>query len=130
MKYDKIKSLRQKKDNNTYSLPIPIGANSINIDMLSTNNLEEEFHLGSPCVTTFETIENGDMVITEVYKKDESQIKDYYTMVTTFETKDNETIIIQKLYYYPKENVKEIQKIKQVNFINNELGLTIKEVIE
>ncbi len=130
MKNDKIKSLRQKEDNNTYSSPIPIGANGINVDMLSTNNLEEEFHLGSPCVTNFTTDAQGNMTITEEYKINDSQNKDYYVMITTFEVQNNETIIIQKLYYYLEENVQELQKTKKITFINSELGLTIKEVIE
>ena len=43
----KIKSIRQKSSNdNTFSAPIPFGADGVNIDMTSGLNLEEQFKLG------------------------------------------------------------------------------------
>lgn len=127
MKNKSIKEIRQK-NSSAYSSPVPIGAYGINIDMLSENNLEEEFHLGGQCITNFETDDDGNMIITEEYRK-ENQTENYYSMVTTFEVENNDTIITQKLYFYPLANSPNLERTKTVVFSSSGTGMTIKEEI-
>lgn len=128
MKNDKVMEIRQK-NGSTYEAPIPIGAYGINVDMLSGSNLEEEFHLGSPCKTTF-NIQDNSTVIIEEYKNSDGQSNNYYSMETTFEVNDSEMIITQRLYYFPpEESSSRLEKTKVITFSNSDSEMIIKEVI-
>lgn len=125
----RIKQLSQRESNGQFSPFYPIGADGLNIDMLSGSNLEEELHLGSPGITTFDTDETGKVTITEEYRKDESQTDKYHVMMTTFEVVNNEMTIVQKLYYM-KDSQLELKKTKTVTFISSDNHLKIKEEVK
>lgn len=125
----RIKELSQRLQNGTFSAPFPLGADALNIDMLSGSNLEEEMHLGSPSMTSFNIDVNNQMTITEEYKKEETQTESYYIMVTTFEVQNEEMVIIQKLYFVKTAGQQDLKKIKTVTFISTDNNLRIKEVI-
>lgn len=126
---EKLKKIYQRLENGDFSPSYPIGADSINVDMISGNNLEEEFHLGSPNIITFSTDENNSTIITEEYKND-AQTDNYYIMITKIEEAENdEIIIVQKLNFF-KNNQLILKKTKKITFINLNDNLTIKEVIE
>lgn len=125
----RIKELSQRLQNGTFSAPFPLGADALNIDMLSGSNLEEEMHLGSPSMTSFNIDVNNQMTITEEYKKEETQTESYYIMVTTFEVQNEEMVIIQKLYFVKTAGQQDLKKTKIVTFISTDNNLRIKEVI-
>lgn len=125
----RIKELSQRLQNGTFSAPFPLGADALNIDMLSGSNLEEEMHLGSSSMTSFDIDVNNQMTITEEYKKEEAQTENYYIMVTTFEVQNKEMVIIQKLYFVKAKGQQDLKKTKTVTFISTNNNLRIKEVI-
>lgn len=125
----RIKELSQRLQNGTFSAPFPLGADALNIDMLSGSNLEEEMHLGSPSMTSFNIDVNNQMTITEEYKKEETQTESYYIMVTTFEVQNEEIVIIQKLYFVKTAGQQDLKKTKIVTFVSTDNNLRIKEVI-
>lgn len=126
---DVIKELAVRLNGGNFSDPYPFGANGVNIDMINGNNLEEEVHLGSPNITSFETAESGDMVITEQYKA-ESTTGEYYKMKTTFETDENDEMkIIQKLYFVDGDGQESLKKTKIVSFVTEGDNFSIKEVV-
>lgn len=125
----RIKELSQRLQNGTFSAPFPLGADALNIDMLSGSNLEEEMHLGSPSMTSFNIDVNNQMTITEEYKKEETQTESYYIMVTTFEVQNEEMVIIQKLYFVKIAGQQDLKKTKIVTFVSTDNNLKIKEVI-
>lgn len=124
----RIKKLSQRLQNGNFSAPFPIGADALNIDMLSGSNLEEEMHLGSPSMTSFDIDSNNQMTITEEYKKEETQTENYHIMVTTFEVQNDEMIIIQKLYFV-KATGQVLKRTKTVTFEGTNNNLKIKEVV-
>ena len=126
---NRIKELSQRLQNGTFSAPFPLGADALNIDMLSGSNLEEEMHLGSPSMTSFNIDVNNQMTITEEYKKEETQTESYYIMVTTFEVQNEEMVIIQKLYFVKTAGQQDLKKTKIVTFVSTDNNLRIKEVI-
>ena len=126
---ERIKELSQRLQNGTFSVPFPFGADALNIDMLSGSNLEEEMHLGSPSMTSFDIDVNNQMTITEEYKKEEAQTENYHIMVTTFEVQNEEMVIIQKLYFVKTAGQQDLKKTKTVTFISTDNNLRIKEVI-
>lgn len=125
----RIKELSQRLQNGTFSAPFPLGADALNIDMLSDSNLEEEMHLGSPSMTSFNIDVNNQMTITEEYKKEETQTESYYIMVTIFEVQNEEMVIIQKLYFVKTAGQQDLKKTKIVTFVSTDNNLRIKEVI-
>lgn len=125
----RIKELSQRLQNGTFSAPFPIGADALNIDMLSGSNLEEEMHLGSPSMTSFDIDADNQMTITEEYKKEDTQTENYHVMVTTFEVQNEEMIIIQKLYFVKTAGQLDLKKTKTVTFESSNNNLKIKEVI-
>lgn len=125
----RIKELSQRLQNGTFSAPFSLGADALNIDMLSGSNLEEEMHLGSPSMTSFNIDVNNQMTITEEYKKEETQTESYYIMVTTFEVQNEEMVIIQKLYFVKTAGQQDLKKTKIVTFVSTDNNLRIKEVI-
>lgn len=125
----RIKELSQRLQNGTFSAPFPLGADALNIDMLSGSNLEEEMHLGSPSMTSFNIDVNNQMTITEEYKKEETQTESYYIMVTTFEVQNEEMVIIQKLYFVKTAGQQDLKKTKIITFVSTDNNLRIKEVI-
>lgn len=125
----RIKELSQRLQNGTFSAPFPLGADALNIDMLSGSNLEEEMHLGSPSMTSFNIDVNNQMTITEEYKKEETQTESYYIMVTTFEVQNEEMVIIQKLYFVKTAGQQDLKKTKIVTFVSTDNNLRIKEVV-
>lgn len=125
----RIKELSQRLQNGTFSAPFPLGADALNIDMLSGSNLEEEMHLGSPSITSFNIDVNNQMTITEEYKKEETQTESYYIMVTTFEVQNEEMVIIQKLYFVKTAGQQDLKKTKIVTFVSTDNNLRIKEVV-
>lgn len=125
----RIKKLSQRLQNGTFSAPFPLGADAVNIDMLSGSNLEEEMHLGSPSMTSFDIDANNQMTITEEYKKEEAQTENYHVMVTTFEVQNEEMIIIQKLYFVKTAGQQDLKKTKTVTFESSNNNLKIKEVV-
>lgn len=126
----KIKKVSQKLQNGTFSVPFPLGADAFNIDMLSGSNLEEEMHLGSPSITSIDVDTDNKMIITEEYKKEDTQTENYYIMITTFEIQNKEIIIIQKLYFVKAVGQQDLKKIKTITFINSNNNLKIKEIIK
>lgn len=126
---DRIKHLIQKESNGSFVKKTPLGADGINIDMLSGSNLEEELHLGSPSQTSFGQNGNGQTVITEVYKKEDNQTTDYFILTTTFESDNGSTIIIQRLFFVVND-VSILKKIKRITFDSSSGNLVIKEEIE
>ncbi len=125
----RIKELSQRLQNGTFSAPFPIGANALNIDMLSGSNLEEEMHLGSPSMTSFDIDADNQMTITEEYKKEETQTENYHVMVTMFEVQNEEMVIIQKLYFVKTAGQQDLKKTKTVTFESSNNNLKIKEVV-
>lgn len=125
----RIKELSQRLQNGTFSAPFPIGANALNIDMLSGSNLEEEMHLGSPSMTSFDIDADNQMTITEEYKKEDTQTENYHIMVTTFEVQNEEMVIIQKLYFVKTAGQQDLKKTKTVTFESSNNNLKIKEVV-
>lgn len=125
----KIKKLSQKLQDGTFSSPLPLGADAFNIDMISGNNLEEEMHLGSPSMTSFDIDYNNQMTITEEYKKEDTQTENYYIMITKFEIQDEEMVITQKLYFVKNTGVQNLKKTKTITFESINNNLKIKEVI-
>lgn len=125
----RIKELSQRLQNGTFSAPFPIGADALNIDMLSGSNLEEEMHLGSPSMTSFDIDANNQMTITEEYKKEDIQTENYHVMVTTFEVQNDEMVIIQKLYFVKTAGQLDLKKTKTVTFESSNNNLRIKEVV-
>lgn len=125
----RIKELSQRLQNGTFSAPFPIGANALNIDMLSGSNLEEEMHLGSPSMTSFDIDTDNQMTITEEYKKEDTQTENYHVMVTTFEVQNEEMVIIQKLYFVKTAGQLDLKKTKTVTFESSSNNLKIKEVV-
>lgn len=125
----RIKELSQRLQNGTFSAPFPLGADALNIDMLSGSNLEEEMHLGSPSMTSFNIDVNNQMTITEEYKKEDTQTESYYIMVTTFEVQNEEMVIIQKLYFVKTAGQQDLKKTKIVTFVSTDNNLRIKEVV-
>lgn len=125
---ERIKKLSQKLSDGTFSSAFPIGTDALFIDMLSGCNLEEELHLGSPSMTSFDMDEDNQMVITEEYKKEETQSENYYILITTFKVENEEMIIIQQLYFQSKE-VRTLKRTKTITFISDGKNLKIKEVI-
>ncbi len=112
----KIKKMSQKLKNGTFSNPIPLGADAINIDMLNGNNLEEEIPLGSPNLISFDVdTETGGMKVIEEYKNDSQN--EYYIMTTIFSPNGNE--IIKKLSLF-KNGETTLKKIKTITFENRE----------
>ena len=126
---EKIKKLSQKLSDGTFSSPLPLGADAQNIDMLSGNDLEEEFHLGGNCITSFVTSTDGSITITEECKSSESQTNNFYKMITTFSAENDQTVIKQQLYYIDKQGKSSLKKTKTVNFENVNNNLKIKEVL-
>lgn len=126
----KIKHISQRKQNGDFSNFIPLGADGLNIDMLSGSNLEEEMHLGSPSKTSFITDEFGSTIITEEYKKNNNQTDNYYVMKTSFETDEDENmVIVQRLYFVIEEELV-LKRIKKISFDSSEDSLIIKEELE
>lgn len=125
----RIKKLSQRLQNGTFSAPFPLGADALNIDMLSGSNLEEEMHLGSPSMTSFDIDSNNQMTITEEYKKEETQTENYHVMITTFEVQNEEMIIIQKLYFVKTAGQQDLKRTKTVTFESSNNNLKIKEVV-
>lgn len=126
----KIKHISQRKQNGDFSNFIPLGADGLNIDMLSGSNLEEEMHLGSPSKTSFTTDEFGSTIITEEYKKNNNQTDNYYVMKTSFETDEDENmVIVQRLYFVIEEELV-LKRIKKISFDSSEGSLIIKEELE
>lgn len=125
----RIKSLSQRLQNGTFSTPFPLGVDALNVDMLSGSNLEEEMHLGSPSMTSFDIDADNQMTITEEYKKKETQTENYHIMVTTFEVQNEEMIIIQKLYFVKTAGQQDLKKTKTVTFESSNNNLKIKEVV-
>lgn len=125
----RIKSLSQRLQNGTFSTPFPLGVDALNVDMLSGSNLEEEMHLGSPSMTSFDIDADNQMTITEEYKKEETQTENYHIMVTTFEVQNEEMIIIQKLYFVKTAGQQDLKKTKTVTFESSNNNLKIKEVV-
>lgn len=125
----RIKELSQRLQNGTFSAPFPIGADALNIDMLSGSNLEEEMHLGSPSMTSFDIDADNQMTITEEYKKEDTQTENYHVMVTTFEVQNEEMVIIQKLYFVKTAGQLDLKKTKTVTFESSNNNLKIKEVV-
>lgn len=126
---ERIKSLSQRLQNGTFSAPFPIGADALNIDMLSGSNLEEEMHLGSPSMTSFDIDSDNQMTITEEYKKSETQTENYHIMVTTFEIQNDNMVIVQKLYFVKVAGQQDLKKTKIVTFESTNNNLKIKEVV-
>lgn len=127
---EKIKKMSLRLPNGDFSSFYPFGADSINIDMLSGGNLEEELHLGSPNFVTFNTDDNGVTTITEEYKKNEDQDNNYYVMITVIDkNEDGETYIVQKLNFF-KDGQLNLKKIKNITFSGSGNQMAIKEVIE
>lgn len=126
----RIKSLSQRLQNGTFSTPFPLGVDALNVDMLSGSNLEEEMHLGSPSMTSFDIDADNQMTITEEYKKEETQTENYHIMVTTFEVQNEEMIIIQKLYFVKTAGQQDLKRTKTVTFESSNNNLKIKEVVE
>ncbi len=127
----KIKKVSQRLSDGTFSVPFPLGANAGNIDMLSGNSLEEELHLGSPNMTSFEVDANNQTFITEEYKKEESQTEDYHIMTTSFETQNEQMIVTQKLYYVKTGGQQVLKKTKTTVFTkDSNNNLKIKEEIQ
>lgn len=123
-----IKKMSLRLPDGSFSDPYPFGAEGKNVEMLSGVNLEEEFHLGSPNVTSFSTDENGMTIIREEYKKT-GQSDNYYVMVTTFENNDSGgTIISQKLYFSSGEQLT-LKKTKITTFIGSGDDFQIKEEV-
>lgn len=125
----RIKKLSQKLQNGTFSAPFPIGVDALNVDMLSGSNLEEEMHLGSPSMTSFDIDADNQMTITEEYKKEETQTENYHIMITTFEVQNEEMIIIQKLYFVKTVGQQDLKRTKTVTFESSNNNLKIKEVV-
>lgn len=125
----RIKELSQRLQNGTFSAPFPIGADALNIDMLSGSNLEEEMHLGSPSMTSFDIDADNQITITEEYKKEDTQTENYHVMVTTFEVQNEEMVIIQKLYFVKTAGQLDLKKTKTVTFESSNNNLKIKEVV-
>lgn len=126
----RIKKLSQRLQNGTFSTPFPLGVDALNVDMLSGSNLEEEMHLGSPSMTSFDIDADNQMTITEEYKKEETQTENYHIMVTTFEVQNEEMIIIQKLYFVKTAGQQDLKRTKTVTFESSNNNLKIKEVVE
>ena len=126
----KIKEISEKLSDGTFSKFYPIGANAVDIDMDSGNNLEEEMHLGRPAITLFDTDEaTKTTYIIEEYRKDESQLINYYKMITSFVQEASGMTILQKLYFVNKDAVEELKKTKKVIFDTSSNSLKIKEEI-
>lgn len=125
----RIKKLSQRLQNGTFSTPFPIGVDALNVDMLSGSNLEEEMHLGSPSMTSFDIDADNQMIITEEYKKEDTQTENYHVMVTTFEVENEEMVIIQKLYFVKTAGQQDLKKTKTVTFESSNNNLKIKEVV-
>lgn len=125
----RIKKLSQRLQNGTFSAPFPIGVDALNVDMLSGSNLEEEMHLGSPSMTSFDIDADNQMTITEEYKKEETQTENYHIMITTFEVQNEEMIIIQKLYFVKTVGQQDLKRTKTVTFESSNNNLKIKEVV-
>lgn len=128
---ERIKRISQRLQTGDFSPSYPIGADGINIDMLSGSTLEEEMHLGSPSMTSFDIDDTTkELTITEEFKKSESQTGGYHVVMTTFGVNDNnETIIIQKLNFVKNDGQSELKKTKTVTFIGTNNTLKIKEVV-
>lgn len=126
----RIKSLSQRLQNGTFSTPFPLGVDALNVDMLGGSNLEEEMHLGSPSMTSFDIDADNQMTITEEYKKEETQTENYHIMVTTFEVQNEEMIIIQKLYFVKTAGQQDLKRTKTVTFESSNNNLKIKEVVK
>lgn len=126
----KIKKLSTKLQDGTWSPFYDFGANAVNIDMVDGNNLEEEFHLGSPGITKFQNINNSISVVEE-YRNDITQTKNYYKMITNFEIQNGNMTIVQKLYWIVEENINEVGKKKKIVIFENVNGsLQIKETVK
>ncbi len=125
----KIKKLSQRLQDGTFSPFFPIGADALNIDMLSGSNLEEEIHLGSPSITSFGVNADNQMIITEEYKKEEAQTENYHIMETTFKTQNEEMVIVQKLYFIKTARKRILKRTKTITFVSSNDNLKIKEVI-
>lgn len=126
----RIKELSQRLQDGTFSTPFPLGANALNVDMLSGNNLEEELHLGSPSTTTF-NVDTDRMTITEEYKKEETQNEGYYIVKTVFKGRDEGMDITQKLYFKKTSDSEQkiLKKSKTITFTNDNHNFKIKEVV-
>lgn len=125
---ERIKKILPRLSNGNFpDNPYPIGADGINIDMMSECNLEEELHLGSPSYTTFNKDAQNNTIIREEYKKSEEQTNNYYVMITTIKKENEITNIIQQLYFLKDENEEPTLKKTKKTTIND---LLIKEVVE
>lgn len=125
----KIKKLSTKAQDGSWSPFVDFGANAVNVDMLDGNNLEEEFHLGSPGITKFQN--NADsVIITEEYRNSDTQTQNYYKMITTFENQDGNTLITQKIYWVADVGNETLKKTKKVVFEEVAGSLQIKETVE
>lgn len=109
----KIKKISNKLPNG-FSPPYPLGADALNVDMLSGNNLEEEFHLGCPNDVTFDMdIITDSMKVVEKFKSQE-QNNGYYILETIFNSSKHE--VLQKLSFYDKDNVLTLKKTQRIIF--------------
>lgn len=127
---EKVVYLSQKQKDGSYSYPfMPFGVFSSNVEMKNSNTLEEEFKLGGPCITSFETNEEG-MIIIEEYRT-EDIIEDFYKVITSFTKNEFGDFEIRQTLYMVKdeENQNEI-KNKIIVFQNSDNGVVIKEDIE
>jgi hypothetical protein len=123
------KEIRQKTNEGQY-ISIPIGCDSKYVDMYNTNTLEEEFKLGGPCITSFNTID-GNTIIIEEYRRDNEETN-FYRVNTIFSIiSTGDTQIKQTLYFIRGENKNEEEiKSKIVIFQSNNNGIVIKEDIQ
>lgn len=106
----KVKKISNKLPNG-FSPPCPLGADALNVDMLSGNNLEEEFHLGCPNDITFDMdIITDSMKVIEKFKS-QDQNSGYYILETIFNSSKHE--VLQKLSFYDNDDLilKKTQRI-------------------
>lgn len=125
---DTVIGFSQKLKDGSFTPRTLFGVIAENVDMFNGNDLEEEFKLGGPCVTSFsDDEESGNTIITEEYKISE-QKDNYYKVVTEIGVDERgNTLISQKLFLVESEGMNTLIKSKKVTFEDIEGQTVIKE---
>ena len=92
---DRVKSLRQKKADGSYTSPISLGTDGILVDMASGLDSEQEFKLGGNHDTVIEE-QNNITTIIETYKALNNATITYIVETTINEVNNTITTVLKK----------------------------------
>lgn len=90
---DRIKGLRQKQSDSSYTSLVPFGTDGILVDMLSGLDNEQEFKLGGNHTSVITEVDDTTTTIVETYKASDNSTVTYVVETTITENNDSSTSI-------------------------------------